>query len=283
MRKTQTIVTILVGVVCVLVAVRLVVYAATENQYRASLPEEIVSIQLDESTVYLIPARDGYLLFDTGYPWDYDTFRAAIEGYGIPLSSIRYAFISHAHDDHVGFLGTLAAANPNMKVIVHERSVPHLATGKNNKDNGGGLFNRFVYLAFRVKKRLKPHWTLTFPPFTVREIDIVWSGDAGEMPDAVGMNATLLFTPGHTSDSVSLLYEGTHLFCGDLASTSFNLLGGQQLTVFNEDVEALYESWSNVLSRDIPVTVPSHGHPFRTEKLHRYIGRLTQDQLVSFF
>lgn len=271
------------GAVLVLVGAWLIVYAATENSSRASLPDEIVSIQLDESTAFLIPARGGYLLFDTGYPWDYETLLAAIHERDIPLSSVRYVFISHAHDDHAGFLGTLADANPGMKVIVHEKTVPLLATGENNKENGGGLFNRAVYLAFRAKQRLKPHWTLTFPPFAVRETDIVWRGEEAEMPAEVGMDATLLFTPGHTSDSTSLLYEGTYLFCGDLTSTSFNLIGGRQLTVFNEDVEAVYESWAKVLSRDIPVTVPSHGRPFRTEKLERYIGRITQDELVSFF
>jgi glyoxylase-like metal-dependent hydrolase (beta-lactamase superfamily II) len=266
-----------------LAGVWLVVHAVTENSYRATLPAEIVSIQLDESSVFLIPARDGYLLFDTGYPWDYDTFLAAIAEHDISLSSIRYVFVSHAHDDHVGFLGMLAHANPDMKIIVHEKTVPLLATGENNKENGGGLLNRVVYLAFRAKQWLKPHWTLTFPPFSVRETDIVWGGDEAEMPAEVGMSATLLFTPGHTSDSVSLLYNGAYLFCGDLTSTSFNLVGGKQLTVFNEDIDAVYESWSKVLSRDIPVTIPSHGRPFRTEKLKRYIGRLTQDQLVSFF
>ena len=281
--RTGMVAVILVGLVLVLVIVRLAVFAATESSYRVSLPEQLASIELDESNVFLIPVRDGYLLFDTGYPWDYDTFRSGIAEHDIPLSSIRYVFISHAHDDHAGFLDRMVAANPDMKVIVHERTVPLLATGSNNKKNGGGLFNRWAYVAFRVKQRFKPHWTLTFPPFIVRETDIVWSGEEAKMPEEVGMEATLILTPGHTADSVSLLYEGTYLFCADMASTAFNLIGGKQLTVFNEDVEGVYDSWSKALARGVPVTVPSHGHPFRTVKLKRYMGRLTQDQLVSFF
>lgn len=283
MSTTRIIGTIAAGLTLALVGILVIRFVATERSYRVSLPDRILTIPLDESNAFLIPAGNGYLLFDTGYPWDYERFLAAIAERDIPLWSIRYTFVSHAHDDHVGFLGALAQANPQMKIIAHEKTVPLLATGANNKQNGGGLFNRAVYLAFRVKQRLKPHWTLTFPPFTVRETDIVWRGDETAMPEEVGMDATLLWTPGHTSDSVSLLYEGRYLFCGDLTSTSFNLIGGRQLTVFNEDIDAVYDSWSNVLDAGIPVTVPSHGHPFRTEKLERHIGRLTQDRLVPFF
>jgi len=70
------VVVVVASVVLMLLVVRLVVFAANENEYRDSLPEEIISIELDESNAFLLPVRDGYLLFDTGYPWDFDTFRS---------------------------------------------------------------------------------------------------------------------------------------------------------------------------------------------------------------
>lgn len=199
------------------------------------------------------------------------------------LSSIRYVFISHAHDDHAGFLHQLVDANPELQVIAHEHTARLLARGENNKQNGGGLCNRRVYLGFRLKQWLKPRWTLTFPPYELRDSDIILRNDEADLTEALGVPVTALYTPGHTSDSVSLIYRETHLFCGDLASTSFNWIGGRYLTVFNENMEELYASWSKILSRDISVTVPSHGRPFPTSVLAEHVGAVAQDELVPFF
>lgn len=249
----------------------------------ATLPEGVIPIQLDESTVFLIPLDNGYLLFDTGYPWDFETFTSALGNRDISLSAISYVFISHAHDDHAGFLNELVSANPELQVIAHERTAVQLTRGENNKQNGGGLFSRWVYLAFRVKQSLKPRWTLTFSPYEMRDSDIVLRDTEVDLVDTLGISAIAIYTPGHTSDSVSLLYNNTHLFCGDLASTSFNWLGGKHLTVFNENMDTLYASWSEILARDIPIIVPSHGRPFPAHELADDIGAINQQELVRFF
>lgn len=51
-------------------------------------------MELDESTVFLIPLDDGYLLFDTGYPWDYETFVGAIGARKIPALRRRDTVLS---------------------------------------------------------------------------------------------------------------------------------------------------------------------------------------------
>lgn len=274
---------LLVGGGAVVVVLGGVILVAIGQPQSASLPDEVIPIALDESTAFLIPSDNGYLLFDTGYPWDYQTFTAAAANHGVSLSAIRYVFISHAHDDHAGFLRQLVTAHPRVQVIAHERTATLLTRGENNKQNGGGLFSRTVYLAFRVKQWLKPRWTLAYPPYEMRDSDIVLSEDEVDLSDTVGAPVTAIHTPGHTSDSVSLLYGGTHLFCGDLASTSFNWIGGKYLTVFNENMEALYTSWSEILAREIPITVPSHGSPFPTRELGDHLGAVTQQDLVRFF
>jgi len=281
MKRKRTIL-LIAGVAGILLTLfrTFLVFGQSTNE---TLPESVISIQLDESTVYLIPMDNGYLLFDTGYPWDFATFTSSIGNHGISISAIRYIFISHAHDDHAGFLNQIVQANPEVQVIAHDRTATLLAQGENNKKNGGGLFNRWVYLAFRVKQLVKPRWTLTYPPYEMRDTDIVLSHNEVDLSEALGIPATVIYTPGHTSDSFSLLYQGTHLFCGDFASTSFNWIGGQYLTVFNENIEELYASWSRIISRDVPVTVPSHGRPFPTKVLAEHIAAIVQEDLVRFF
>ncbi len=280
MKKGQKRILALIGV---LIALIFGYFLANEMNYQVSLPEHIHVIELDESKAFLLQAERGYLLFDTGYPWDFKTFTSYLEDHHIDPSSINYVLLSHAHDDHVGFINDLVSLNPSSKVILHEKSIPLLANGANNKDNGGGLFNRIALLAFKTKQLFKSEWDLTFPPYEVRDTDIIVRGEAFDLPDEIGIKGKILFTPGHTSDSISLLYNEEYLICGDLTSTTYNLIGGKQLTVFNENIDDVYSSWRMILEMEIPYIVPSHGTPFRTEKLEKYIGKIDQDDLVTFF
>lgn len=280
-RKRVAMCMLVLFVVLALAATSVVI--RTSQDPEATLPGSVVPISLDESTAYLFALPDGHLLFDTGYPWDFDTFRSAIVENGIQLSDIRYVFISHAHDDHAGFLSRLVRSHPDVRVIAHERTAALLATGENNTRNGGGLFNRWVYAAFRIKQWLKPAWTLTFPPYVVRPQDIILRNDEVNLSGLLGIPISVLYTPGHTSDSFSLIYGESHVFCGDLASTSFNIIGAKHLTVFNESIEDVYASWSKILDRRIPITVPSHGRPFPTRDLEPHANAFTQEDLISFF
>lgn len=240
MSKNHFVVRTTIGLLIVVVSGIAVFFAF--NGTDATLPESVIAVPLDESTAFLISLSDGYLLFDTGYPWDFATFTSVLAKRDIALSDIRYVFVSHGHDDHAGFLPELIRTNPETRVIVHERTASRLTVGANNTQNGGGLFNRWVYIAFRIKQRLKPNWTLTFPPYEVRPTDIVLQGEESDLEGLLGIPVTALYTPGHTSDSFSLVYDDTHIFCGDLASTSFNAIGGKYLTVFNENIADVYTS-----------------------------------------
>ena len=52
-------------------------------------------VNLDES---------GYVLVDTGYVEGYADFLKRLEKTGVSPKDIKYVFLTHAHDDHAGFL-----------------------------------------------------------------------------------------------------------------------------------------------------------------------------------
>ena len=56
---------------------------------------------------YLIPCDEGYILIDTGYENGFRRFQRKLMENGIRPEDIRYVFLTHAHDDHAGFLNPL--------------------------------------------------------------------------------------------------------------------------------------------------------------------------------
>jgi glyoxylase-like metal-dependent hydrolase (beta-lactamase superfamily II) len=268
----------------ILIIAGIALYIFFSDNYRVvKLPKKIVPVALDMSTAYLVPIDDGYLLVDTGYENDYTRFLESLQKKGIRTNMIRYVFLTHHHDDHAGFLNQLTRENQSVRIILHEKAVPLLLTGANNINNGGGIVNPVIFGLFRLKQVLSPEWTLTFPAFTVRPQDYILSANNMILPDELAMDFSVFETPGHTTDSISLLYKKDYLFCGDMASHFLNWAGASHLTLFNEDVANVYASWRKVLAAGAKIVVPSHGKAFDAKSLEDNLDHYRQKDLVKFF
>ncbi len=270
--------------IALIIMISIPVYIYFSDNYQISdLPENIIAVDLGITSVYLVKTPDGYLLFDTGYEKDFNSFQNILIQKKIDIRTIRYLLLSHHHDDHSGFISQLTATLPSLKIIVHEKTVPLLASGKNNKMNGGGIVNPLIYSLFRIKQFITPDWTLTFPPFIVRPRDIILYGEINQIPSEVGIDGVIVHTPGHSSDSISLLLNRSYLVCGDLASNFLNWAGACNLTLFNEDIDIVYKSWQKLISMNVMIIAPSHGKPFKINKLKNNLHKYTQKDLVLFF
>jgi glyoxylase-like metal-dependent hydrolase (beta-lactamase superfamily II) len=255
----------------------------SHNHETVDLPDGVKVIPLEFTNVFLIPLEKGYMLIDNGYAKEYDRFLQGLKHHGVDVMDIGYVFITHHHDDHVGFLNTLTVLNKSVRVIVHETGVPLLAAGENNTKNGGGIVNRAIYALFRLKMLITPTWDFSFPPYRVRKQDIVLKGEKASLPKEVGLSATVLHTPGHSSDSISLIYNDRYLFGGDMASSFLLWAGAKYLTLFNENVGQVYASWEKALSTNIEFILPAHGKPFKAERLKENLHKYSQDDLVAYF
>jgi glyoxylase-like metal-dependent hydrolase (beta-lactamase superfamily II) len=240
-------------------------------------------LKQEQTITYLMECRGGYLQVDTGYQQDYAAYRRFLEKRGIPLARIRFLLLTHHHDDHAGYLNELTRDNPEVRILAHVRAARLLQQGENDKSNGGGLLNRRIYLLFRLKQILTPDWDLTFAPFALRERDILVEEHARDLSAETGIDGLLLHTPGHSSDSISLLRKDGALFCGDLAANFLSWAGAHHATLFNEDVEQLYDAWRRVLERGAKRIYPSHGSPFDAAVLEKEMGYHRNENLVTFF
>ena len=84
-----------------------------ENEYKY--------VELKFTNCYLLPVENEYLLIDTGYDYEWELFTKELKKVNIELSQIRFLFITHAHDDHVGLVNQLIEHNPEIKIICSEK------------------------------------------------------------------------------------------------------------------------------------------------------------------
>ena len=66
---------------------------------------------------YVYSCSNGYIMIDTGYEHNLKDVETKLNKKGIKLSDIKYVFLTHAHDDHAGFLNELLGKNAKWKRI----------------------------------------------------------------------------------------------------------------------------------------------------------------------
>lgn len=85
------------------------------------------------------------------------------------------------------------------------------------------------------------------------------------------LQGKILFTPGHTADSISLLVDG-NLFCGDAAMNG--IPSSHRITIWVEDKNAFERSWEQILAAGTNKIYPAHGNPFGPEELAKNKRRI---------
>lgn len=241
------------------------------------------TIKLSMTRLYLLQGEKGrWTLIDTGYRHEYVSFLKQLGKQGLRLEEIDYLFLTHHHDDHAGFIAQLIENRPEIRIIARREAEPLLALGCNNTANGGTLLNRRIAALFRLKRLITPAWDLCFPPVKLRPGDIRLSDDRTDLRDVLGFEAEAVYTPGHSSDSQSLLLPEGELFCGDMAAHFLNYAGAKYCTLFNEDIEEVYRTWRSVLKLGVLRLYPAHGRDFSFRRLEHHMQAHSAARVVPF-
>ena len=74
---------------------------------------------------YIYHTVNGYIMIDTGYEHSMKNVEKRANKQGIEFSEIKYIFLTHAHDDHAGFLNELLSKYPELKVIISHLCYAH--------------------------------------------------------------------------------------------------------------------------------------------------------------
>lgn len=225
---------------------------------------------------YIYQAAEGYVMIDTGYEHSLKNVERRASKQGIPLSGVKYVFLTHAHDDHAGFLNELLSKYPDVKVIISSQAMPVLLQGQNPFSGGCSgpaalLFCKLMGLIGNGKH--------LFPPIAERNMDRLIKITPQNLTNIeAALQGKILFTPGHTSDSISLKI-GNKIFCGDAAMNGMPSL--KRITIWIEDKNAFQNSWNALIDENADWIYPAHGKPFRREDLKKYINHISGIKLYK--
>ncbi len=215
---------------------------------------------------YLLKVRSGYLLIDTGWPKNYKRFLKKIKKQDLNITDIKYLLITHSHTDHTGFANDLLN-DSGAKLIVHESALPSLRKGV--MESISEPTNFFMRSLFRFAHKLT---SAKYPPITLSDdkiIEIKKEKDT-QIPREIGLNGKILFTPGHTRDSISLILDDGKGFVGDLCTNNiWVFIGLGRKPPLNVGLEIVFKSWEKLITNGVKEVYPAHDKPFLVEKLKK--------------
>ncbi|MGZ7180178.1 MAG: MBL fold metallo-hydrolase [Halobacteriota archaeon] len=186
---------------------------------------DCIPLKLSVTNCFLVKAGNHYILIDTGYEDDWRLFRTRLNEAGVELFQISHLILTHHHDDHCGLLHNILRENDSIGVVMSDPCKDLILNGENDRTHGGGFLNRriaFLLRLWRLYRSLILKKAIdTFPPYRLRNRDIVTSRDTGLREIGIPLDGKIIETPGHTVDSVSILFDDGDCLIGDAAANVF--------------------------------------------------------------
>ena len=223
---------------------------------------------------YVYPCEDGYIMVDTGYEHSLKDIERKLNQKNISLTDIKYVFLTHAHDDHAGFLNELLSKTTDLKVIMSDKSMETLKKGQNSFVGGCSTLLAWIFCKLMgIVGKAEHRFPTIEDKYDDRFIEIT-ENNKNELEKI--LNGKILFTPGHTADSISLKVEKI-IFCGDAAMNGFPSV--KRLIIWIENVYQFKQSWDVILNTDAEKIYPAHGMPFDKNDIRKYIHKIQNVRL----
>lgn len=209
----------------------------------------IKQIRLGISNVFLLQAEKA-ILVDTGNPGDLGKLLKALQDVGVEPHDLSLILQTHGHADHCGNTDALRKLS-GAPVAIHSADAAMLRRGHN-----GPLLP--TSLSARVIRMLIQH------KFAGVEADILIAYEAMDLTP-YGFNGKIIFTPGHTAGSISIMTETRELIVGDILMGGY--MGGAFLPgrpgyhYFADDLAEVRRSIQKVLRYAPTKVYVGHGGP----------------------
>lgn len=191
----------------------------------------VVNITYKSANCYLIPAKEGWIMIDTGWPDTFSQLLQLLNQNDIAVNEVDYLIITHFHPAHAGLTQNLKDLGTNL--ILHENQVSY--------------FNK---LNSYYKKNPKAG----FKDITSENNIIVNDYDSRSFFESLGINGELISTPGHSDDSISLVIDDDCAFVGDLPTYSM-------LEAYDDIV--IEDSWDLIQQYHVNTIYPGHGEAYK--------------------
>ena len=252
---------------------------------------KIIPLKLSVTNCFLVKTGDQYVLIDTGYEYDWELFCKRLVAVEVSFSSISHMILTHHHDDHSGLLNCIIKENGNIRVVMSHLAKDLLTKGENDLTHGYGFVNKRIKMLWSLslkrfkimlalKKFIDKKSNLKFPPYWIRESDILITRETKLKEIGINLNGKIIETPGHTIDSISVLLDDGDCFVGDAAANLLRFFGTKYCVIGICDMNEYYLSWQKIIARNAQRIFPAHGESFTVEKLCENIGKNKKKNMV---
>lgn len=161
------------------------------------------------AAIHLV-VEDGRVAFiDTGSNDALPNALAALKRLGLDVAAVDYVFLTHIHLDHAGGAGSMMAAFPNARLVVHPRGARHMAEPSKLVAGVSAVYGA-EYVA-RVYGEILP-----IPAERILE------APDGGIVSLAGRELLCLDTPGHARHHICIVDQKTGgIFTGDMFGLSY--------------------------------------------------------------
>jgi len=214
---------------------------------------EIKTICFDGTNCYLVKTNDGYILIDTNFPFQRNKLEEELEREGCQPGNLKLIVITHGDIDHTGNCAYLREKY-QVKIAMHEGDTEMCMKDGTTRDRGKMPENfpipLMVLWLMKGLLRFAIRQATWRRPFDRFKPDILLH--EGHSLAEYGFDAKILYTPGHSIGSISILTDSGDLFCGDM----FNNVWGR---IIKSTDEGVFEKLKEL---EIKTVYPGHGEPF---------------------
>jgi len=221
---------------------------------------DIYPLSLGFTECYVIKGEEA-IMIDSGIP-SKESLLKAIKKTPVAPKDIRLIIITHGHFDHIGSAKVLKELT-GAKVAMHRVDKDCLEKSELRMPKAVNAWGNILKVAlYSIKFFIK---------LPATKVDMVIGDDGLPLTD-YGVPGRVIYTPGHTLGSLSVLLDSGEAFVGDLAMNKLPLRFGPGLPIFAEDIQKVKESWKYLLEKGARRVYPGHGKPFSAEVLRRALA-----------
>lgn len=205
-------------------------------------------------------------MIDCGTNKDAYSLLKALHDMGLTLKDIHYLLLTHHHSDHVGLVPFLVKENPEIRIILSDKCAEILKIGAHHKEDNEKYSSVLLKLTVGPYLKLSKKIKDTFEAYETRAKDILIDSDDGLTLTKIGLEGKILFTPGHTADSISAIIDDV-AFVGDALRNMLNHAGAAYRPLISYDPQECEQSIQKIIDTGAKIVCPAHGQPFETEKI----------------
>ena len=166
--------------------------------------------------MFFIQGSYSGLLFDTDYAGTLPAFYRTIKQNGITVKDIEYVLASHYHPDHIGLISELM--KQGVKLLLVDVQID------------------FIHYSDYIFSRGK----IPYLPIDEKLATVISCEKSRDFLSRIGIHGEIIYTPGHSKDSISLILDDGDCCVGDLEPFEY-------LEAYMENTQ-LKSDWEHILS-----------------------------------